>query len=106
MRHAQKSAYRLDSTKSQTKPTNLQSRMSDNTKAVVRDPTTQQGHQAFERLRLFSHVLNQYCFRGDQPPDDECANIKERKRLMGGFSPARYIVLVFSRQPVHKIVIS
>ena len=33
-----------------------------------------------------------------------CANIKERKRLMGGFSPARYIVLVFSRQPVHKIV--
>ena len=45
--------------------------MSDDTKAVVRDPTTQRGHQAFERLHLFSHVLNRYCFRGDQPPDDE-----------------------------------
>ena len=31
---------------------------------------------------------------------------KSAYRLMGGFSPARYIVLVFSRQPVHKIVIS
>ena len=34
----------VDYTKSQTKPTNLQSRMSDDTKAVVRDPTTQRGH--------------------------------------------------------------
>ena len=46
--------------------------MSDDTKAVVaRDPTTQRGHHAFEHLRMFSHFLNRYCFRDDQPPDDE-----------------------------------
>ena len=72
--------------------------MSDDTKAVVRDPTTQRGHQAFERLRLFSHVLNRYCFREDQPPKDEELDnefffetlVEKRKELDRAFVMALY----------------